>query len=358
MVGFSSLLLLLWVAIGCVSMGQAENSSACPTACVPDRHTANTSFHQFAFSGSVVDIFFVISGLKNYDFVDEGHFWVSLEAIRLLAARTSAGGAAEGWDTRIHILADNAKVLSSTMQLGPPFYAHDMATMRNLSQPFFETYQRVHDSVNTLEYEFLCFNRWHLMQHIVSTSPFAMRRLLSLDLDVLLLVNASQLVDRVLHALRYRSEEDFDVVVLGLGAITLFSADGLRAFSGYMSRYFARPVEEVAKAIKRYMHFFSDMMMMKEFLLDASASSVQRKNACFELWRASDYYTHWKPQPNNACLLEMLQCVPMNGYREMLTHDNQLSLRSGPDQQVLLQGSRETLPYCLIVSPSVAHVRA
>lgn len=243
-----------------------------------------------------------------------------------------------------------------------------MNAMESISKPFWDVYQRVHDSVNSLEYEYLCFNRWHLMRHIVESSTAPMTRILSLDLDVLMLVSANDFVNRVMYALEYESEKDFDVIVVGLGAINIFSPSGLQSFSDYIHNYFGREVEVVAKAVSSYGHYFSDMMIMKEYLFDKQVSQPLRKNACFELWKAKDYYTHWRAQESNRCLLERLQCVPMSGYREMVTQDNHLAYnhssllpttaaKEGDKERTflkpnfpLLYGSKESEPYCLIVS--------
>jgi hypothetical protein len=312
---------------------------------------------------SVTDVFFVISGLKNYEFVDDGHFWVGLQALKLLSRRHSDSG----FDSRIHIISENPVILSKVNSFGPPFYSHDMNQMQFITLPFFEIYKRVHDSVNSLEYEFLCFNRWLLMRHIVSSSKLNISRVLSLDLDVLMLFNANEFVDRVMHALQYQATDDFDVIVIGLGAVNIFSINGLNIFSDYIYSYFNRSVEIVSKAVQSYVHFFSDMMIMKEFLLDSKVSKPVRKNSYFEYWKADEYYTHWRANESNGCLLQRLGCVPMSGYREMLTTDNSLSVQIQVDEakfdpgkissphspnklsRIYLQGTREELPYCLMV---------
>jgi hypothetical protein len=58
--------------------------------------------------------------------------------------------------------------------------------------------------------------------------------------------------------------------------------------------------------------FMSDMILLKAFLSENNST----RNSCFELWKSNQYYSHWKPQ--NECLLQALQCVPMSNYASFI----------------------------------------
>lgn len=224
----------------------------------------------------------------------------------------------------------------------------------------------------------------------------AMTRILSLDLDVLMTMNVVDFVNRLEGALmaeqqsspssssavlpaviivdekenEQRQQQDFKVIVVGLGAINLLSDRGIVAFSEYIYDWYNKTEEEVVKTNDRWLRYFSDMMIMKQFVEDALDSS--EINACFEYWKADAYYSQWRTKASNMCLLERLGCVPMSGYREMMDGNSlhyfirNISVVASPieetlhplsaetdmaGQSVAIKGNREkTLPYCLIVS--------
>lgn len=73
---------------------ESDADSACPRKC-----SSTAPLRPFApAEGSVVDVFFVISGLKSYEFVGHGQFWAALEALQLLSRRTNGK-----FDARLHV---------------------------------------------------------------------------------------------------------------------------------------------------------------------------------------------------------------------------------------------------------------
>jgi len=325
----------------------------------------NTVEDKSKFYRPIVDVFlFVVTGSQTKQhYIHSGEFWVIPLLVKEMSFNPktdSTSDFGDNYDSRIHIITDSTEVFQAGSNFSKPFYMYQLKDFDAISAPFKELYAPNHGSVNDLEYEFLCFNRWHIMKHIMiawnkendqlnatkhhNHSP--MTRILSLDLDVLLLQNAAKFVDNTLRTLVYSSpldeeeegvysenpqlDVDFEVVVIGLGAINIFSQKGLIYFSDFIFSWYNRSKLEIKASTKPYGKFFSDMMIMKEFLIAtnslklsvlSSSTSTEynssSRNACFEYWKASEYYSDWKATPENLCLFQRLQCVPMSGFREM-----------------------------------------
>ena len=265
----------------------------------------------------VVDVFFVIVGLSHYDFVQNSEFWVAINVLRRFATCTWKNGHLLHCDTRIHIITDSFRVVKEIKALGKPFYVYELDMYDEISLPFKALYSRTHNTVNSLDYEFLCFNRWLLMSNITRSwnnlhshanihHHTPMTRILSLDLDILMTTNAAKFADGLVNALSNSSmaEPDFDVIVVGLGAINLFSPVGLHRFSTFVFDWFNRSAEVVKAANEHYWKFFSDMMIMKHYIEHAPDNN-SRINACFEYWHGDQYY-EWRDIPTNQCLLQKL----------------------------------------------------
>ncbi|RYG62948.1 hypothetical protein EON64_16890 [archaeon] len=328
----------------------------------------------------ITDVFFVVTHLKKYSHVTAGPITFVLKALESFAqpAKLTSSSNHEintghlvQMDTRVHILTDLTHLIRSGTSLGSNFYVHNMSVFAEQTQRFFDLYQRTHATVNSVEYEFLCFNRWLLIRNVTErwnsehTGELSMQRILALDLDVLMTMSAHEFASNVINALspplspprHLDSQPPFQVAVISLGAVQLFSARGIARFAQYTWEFFARPLLQVQEGLRPYGRFFSDMMLMKEYIVEARGNASLR-NACFELWRANEYY-QWREQTVNRGLLNALGCVPMSGYREMMA-GNELSffrgdhrLQGGGQDKGLrsplsLRGSRESLPYCLV----------
>lgn len=375
------LFVIAWIAIGlwsevrAVFVEQCKQCSSAPSLSSPTPASASL----------IVDVFVVIAKLRKYEHVTGGPFWLTLDVLHKFAKMTKVTLPVStrhnhsqplSLDTRIHVLTESDDIIQHAQtHLSHPYYVHDMRKYAELTASFYQTYSKTHVSVNSLDYEFLCFNRWHLFSNITETwnqqwypqyKDFHINYILSLDLDVLMTISAADFVQRIVSALSTSAAEeqrhDFEVAVIGLGAINVFTPKGLKSFSKYIQSWYAQSDEEVRKANAKYGRFFSDMMIMKEYL--EAVKTTEQRNACYEYWKASEYYS-WKEDPTNKCLLERLGCVPMSGYREMMK-GNTIRFYRGKEKlsdayslasmakdgfgQVTARGDREELPYCLIVS--------
>lgn len=332
------------------------------------------------------------------------------------------------YDCRIHIVTDSDQIIAEGKEFGDPFNMYKLRDFDYITLPFKHLYAPTHHSVNSMEYEYLCFNRWHIMKEIARTwnvhhPADKINRILSLDLDVLMLQNVAKFVDSTIRALTFTTkttsshtslsshtsshtaetastststehesthlhhiQTDFDLIVIALGAINIMSLQGLESFSQYIYDWYDRPWEVVQAANAPYGKFFSDMMIMKEYLFTTSRNGSRevekdrplhlvhaRKNACYEYWRTGDYYSDWRDNPINQCLLRRLQCIPMSGYREMKQGKNKLyfyyhnsteiirnlqDAQAGSSKPFEFRGTFESFPYCLMVSTNFSFVNA
>lgn len=106
----------------------------------------------------VVDVMTVISDPHEFEYLRNGDVWLSL----LLMLKYSPPQ-----HVRVHIMTNNVKVLSIGKELGLHMYW--MQDYQRHHDQFMALYRPNHHSINTVEYEFLCYYRWHLYKYILDS---------------------------------------------------------------------------------------------------------------------------------------------------------------------------------------------
>ena len=109
---------------------------------------------------------------------------------------------------RIHLITDSSSLIEFGRQYGPPLYLYDLKSYQPLIDTFVADYTPNHASVNDLWYESLCFYRWLVYSKIIKSwnldHPFEpIRRILSLDTDIIILQDISRMIDRLLTGLSF-----------------------------------------------------------------------------------------------------------------------------------------------------------
>ena len=103
-------------------------------------------------------------------------------------------------DTRLHVFTSNDDIIQKGKEVNENVFIWDIRLLRfEKQQVFLEKYSKIYESVNPLLFEFLCFNRWHVYRYAISlwnrmNPSEPINRILTLDLDVVLLVNAQHSV--------------------------------------------------------------------------------------------------------------------------------------------------------------------
>ena len=128
--------------------------ATCETCALMKRTSPNISF---------VDVFIIANETKgaNFDGINQGNFWATLEVIQKYSRLIYiAGDPHPHYDTRIHIFTETERILAHGRSLGLPFFVHDMRKYEERMLVFQKMYYKTHRSVNSVDYEFMCFNRY------------------------------------------------------------------------------------------------------------------------------------------------------------------------------------------------------
>ena len=219
---------------------------------------------------------------------------------------------------------------------------------------FHEMYIPNHMSLNTYHYEFLCFYRWIVYAEVVKNWNIAnpndpITRILTMDSDILFMKNVAQLFQSVLNSINFtpnRKKDDFELTVLGLGAIHLWLPKGLQKYSDFIYEWYndTNVKENIKKALNynKLMgeYHFSDMQLVEVFI----EKDNKTRDSCFlhssTLNDVNDAHSNYR-----RCLIDYLQCFPLINYSERgnrIITFNKTSLS--------LKGSHSNYPYCAMVS--------
>jgi hypothetical protein len=162
-----------------------------------------------------VDIFTIISNPKDYQYIARGDFWVTFHLLVLYAPN----------NVRIHIYTDTQKIIDIGMAQG--YYMYDLRLMTELDNAFMSMYRPNHHSINTVEYEYLCFYRWHLFRNIIDNwgkmhsgehyKPI--QNIITMDSDVVITMDPTKFYAQVLSSLKYQSSNDFELIIIAPGKI-------------------------------------------------------------------------------------------------------------------------------------------
>lgn len=304
-----------------------------------------------------VDVFLIVTRPQDYKYIQNGNFWITPAVIKAFIKMN---------DTRIHIFSETDAILRHGNSLGFPYFMHDMRSFQFLDVQFFGMYERNHHSINPMAYEYLCFYRWHLFRQAMQewekeypASP--MQRILTIDLDVLMLRNAAMFFEEVLQSLslprntNYSSsfstplpiEFSFELIVIANGAVHLWSPHGLTAYSDFIYNWYNQSSEAVLAKTKKHAGYlfnvlhFSDMQMVKVFMDEKG----ETRNGCYV---DASLNGIWTRTSSHQCLLDALGCIPMGRYDDMMKN-NTLHF-DNTTSNVQIRGRDEYLPYCLMVN--------
>ena len=223
----------------------------------------SNSFLTFCFENSTVDYLTLISNPESSPYLVNGDFWLSLHLLRSLSSHL-----------RIHILTNSQWVISHGRELG--FYMYDFSSRNKpyfeLHEKFVKMYMPNHHSINALEYEYLCFFRWHLFRRVVDdwekqNSP--MERIITADSDVVLFTDASKLYQGLIDCY---SPKTFELFTIIRGALQFWSPHGLRQYSEFIYDWYNKSAITITNMIKQegshesgVLHF-SDMQVFHLYL--------------------------------------------------------------------------------------------
>lgn len=308
----------------------------------------------------VVDVFLVVARPQDYKYISNGNFWIGPQLMQALSKNN---------DTRVHIFTDTDDIMVRGTMLG--YYMYDMGKepFVSLNKHFFEMYEKNHHSINNVEYEYLCFYRWHMFRKVVELWENQVKpitRILTIDTDVVMLTNAAEFFHNAVAALHIdQADNSFEVITISHGAVHLWTAAGLHSYSNFIYQWYNKSQADVLHTTKQnagkynsmlfnliyyyllcrlnflgYLYkrlHFSDMQMVGVYMRQ---SGKNLRNPCFA---EPSLVNIWRRNPNQGCLFDTLGCIPMSRYDDMM-HNNSVSwVNHRP------QGRDERYPYCLMV---------
>lgn len=247
-----------------------------------------------------VDVFYLfLNPGKHTPYITHGYFWI-LPWIAKNLAREKDGRI----DTRIHVVSNDDEIVHFAQQYGyhsyniNPYMAEDNHLLSKIRKS-------LHGTVSPYEYEVTIY-RWIVFHRVVESwnneakQTEKITRILVLDGDVLLSVNAAQFYHNVLLAftkphdihdpfIRNKNHDDlgYELIGVALGVCNLFSSHGLKSFANFLHSWFAGSTEEVVRRSKDIGGvYFSDMELYKQFIkLDNSTRNgciMFEKETCFQ----------------------------------------------------------------------------
>jgi hypothetical protein len=278
--------------------------------------------------------------VERYDYYTRKLFWLTPLIILSL-----------GNNTRIHIFTNDDLVIQTGTEMG--LFVHDSRTKFAMEhRRFHDMYKQNHFSVNNLEYEYLCFFRWHMFRIVVENmnnfvfvgeNEPKIKRVLTIDSDVVLFQNANVFFDSLLNGLQLISPihgDVFDVIIVAHGAVQLWTDQGLVKFSKYIIDWFNRPrhvIFEMAKKHKsRTRTHFSDMNLISYF----ANENASMRNACPIV--AANTNKRLRDEFSQ-CLISHMKCIPNGNFDGNMMRDNNIKWLNG-----FPFGKDEMFPFCLI----------
>lgn len=206
-------LLLLLLALS--SFAKLQFHDSCDTRGYGMVNNSRTTPRNRTATIRTVDVFFTVeSQTRSHRYIYADHFWVVPILLERMARLQKQADGTVTTDTRIHIFSSSDYILKKGQFMGDNIYMWDARIIHPAKQKrFFDFYSTVHFSVNVLEYEFLCFNRWHIYRWAMEwwnenhSDSEKMTRILTLDLDVVLFKNAAVFFDDILASLTPNYDE-------------------------------------------------------------------------------------------------------------------------------------------------------
>jgi len=224
-----------------------------------------------------VDLFTIITKPHEYAYISKGDFWLSLHLMQTLTNKDKNNSTNDSTNCinhhlRLHIFTDTRWIIDYGNDLG--YYMYNISSSnrgyRAADEIFMGMYRPNHHSINTVEYEYLCFFRWHLFRIVVDNwedSHAPINRIITMDSDAIITTDAFTLYNNLYLSLDYNSENDFDLIVITPGAFHLWSVHGLRTYSDFIYSWYNASVDTVlanTKKVAGYLYgrlHFSDMQV-------------------------------------------------------------------------------------------------
>ena len=223
-----------------------------------------------------VDLFTIISKPHEYVYIARGDFWLGLHLTNILTSGSNAHS--DALCLRIHIFTDTVWIMDHGRELGYHMYniSSQNERFQALHDRFMQMYRPNHHSINTVEYEFLCFFRWHLFREAVDNwnnqrNQSSIKKIITIDSDAIILADANSLYSKMHSSLEFSSADSFELIVVTPGAFHLWTPHGLRAYSDFMYDWYNHPVDKVTantKLVAGYLYgtlHFSDMQVRKTY---------------------------------------------------------------------------------------------
>ena len=164
---------------------------------------------------STLDLFTVVSIPKSYPYIDHGEFWLGYKLMRMLALNGTQNSLTR---LRLHIFTDTKWIVEQGQEQGYFMYDTTQPEYQTIDKRFRAQYK--HKSRNSFEYEYLCFYRWHLFRRAIDTwqdAAHPIENIMSVDSDVILLMNPFEYYHKSLDLLQFHNHSDFELVVVGPG---------------------------------------------------------------------------------------------------------------------------------------------
>ena len=245
---------------------------------------------------------------QRYSYIVKRMFWV----LPLIVKRLS-GTHPYGVDTRVHIVSNSEDVVQRAFLHG--YFGHRLQEYKQADKHWLQKIKAsLVGTVSPYEYE-ITIVRWLIFSEILKSwndSHFEsekMTRLLFLDGDVMMMINAARFFDTALTVLTeqdvhesrpaiIRDGDDlgYELISFGEGVCNLFSPHGLHSYANFIRQWFRADVTEVVKESKALGGiYFSDMELQRLFT---------NRNATYRL----NYLVEMEENSNLANLL--MQCIP------------------------------------------------
>jgi hypothetical protein len=198
-----------------------------------------------------LDLFVIVAKPQEYQYILKGEFWLNLKLMKALSKSKNEL-------MRFHIFTDTHWIVTHGTEQGYNMY--DMTKMKEHDTHFMNMYKINHHSINSVEYEYLCFYRWHLFRHAVDNWPDKTRpitNIITMDSDVIITTNPVEYYFRTIQTLGYQNASQFELIVVAPGAMHLWSHHGLTAYSEYIYDWFNKSssvVEENTKKVAGYLY--------------------------------------------------------------------------------------------------------
>ncbi len=174
---------------------------------------------QITQSANTLDVFTIVAKPYEYSYIANGEFWLNFKDMRIQPAYDNEGHMLPNNHKnllRFHIFSDTDWILDQGKEQG--YHMYDMRNMTDIDKKFRAIYK--HHAVNEVEYEFLCFYRWHLFRYAIDNwadHAHPIENIITMDSDIIMLSNAFEYYFKTLETLQYRSSNQFELIVVSPG---------------------------------------------------------------------------------------------------------------------------------------------